>query len=87
MANVDYRGLAGSIEKASAGLVDDPGADASDRKRVRFTEISGEEGGIGRHNDRRIVAEAESGVRQHHNVAQAGGSNAPPLLSKQSVVG
>jgi hypothetical protein len=59
VADVDYRGLAGGIEIAPAGVIDDPAAIASDCERVRFPKISGEEGGVGRHDDKQIVAEGE----------------------------
>jgi hypothetical protein len=40
-------------------VIDDPAAIASDCERVRFPKISGEEGGVGRHDDKQIVAEGE----------------------------
>ncbi len=59
MADVDYRGLAGGIEVAAAGLIDDPAAFTADGERVSFSEISREERGVGGHDGRQIVAERE----------------------------
>ena len=59
VADVDYRGLAGGIEVAAAGLINDPAALAADGERISFSEISREERGVGRHDRRQIVAERE----------------------------
>src|SRR4030081_2681457 len=59
VAVVDYCGLAGGIEVAAAGLVDDPTALAADGDWVSISEISREERGVGRHDGRQIVAEGE----------------------------
>ena len=57
VADVDYCGLAGGIEVAAAGLVNDPAALAADGDWVSISEISREERGVGRHDGRQIVAE------------------------------
>jgi len=59
VADADYGGLAAGVEKTTAASVDDPAAFASCPDRIVFAKISREEGGVGRHGDRRIVAEAE----------------------------
>jgi hypothetical protein len=58
MADVDYRGLAARIQIATAALIDDPTALAANGDWIGFAEISREERGVGRHDDRRIVTEA-----------------------------
>ena len=59
VADADYGGLAAGVEKTTAASVDNPAAFASCRDRIVFAKISREEGGVGRHDNRRIVAEAE----------------------------
>ena len=59
MTDVDYGGLAGRIEIAAAGLINDPAAFTADGERVNSMEISREERGVGRHDGRQIVAEGE----------------------------
>ena len=60
VADADDGGLAACIEVAAPGLVDDPAAFAADREWILFAEISREERGVLRHDDRRIVAEGKT---------------------------
>src|SRR5229473_338447 len=60
VADADYRGLAGSVEETAAILIDDPATFATGGDGIRLAKVSREEGGVGRHGDRRIVAEAET---------------------------
>src|SRR5438270_12937587 len=59
VANVNYRGLPGRIEKASAGFIDYPTALPLDSERIRLAKISRKQSGVGRHGDKQIVAEPE----------------------------
>jgi len=61
VANVDHRGLAGGIEIAAAGLVDDRAAFAADGDWVGLAEVPRKKSGVGLHDGRQIVAEAELG--------------------------
>ena len=60
VADADYRGLAAGVEEPATILIDDPTAFAANGDGIRLAKISREEGGVGRHDDRRIVAEAET---------------------------
>jgi hypothetical protein len=59
VADADYGGLAAGVEVTTAILIDDPAAVAANRDGILFAKISREEGGVGRHDNKRIVAEAE----------------------------
>ena len=61
MADADDGGFATGVEITAAGLVDDPAAFATSGNGIGFVKISGEEGGIGRHDDTEIVAEGKLG--------------------------
>ena len=87
MADVDHRGLAGGIEVAAAGLINDPAAFTADGERVGFSEISREERGVGRHDGRQIVAEGELARGKYCELAELGRSGAAPLQRRESVVG
>ena len=81
VADGDHGGLAAGIEVTAAGLVDDPAAFAACGNRIGFAQISGEEGGIGRHDDAGIVAEGKLGwMPRIDDGAEMGCSRAAPLL-------
>ena len=67
VANVDHRGLAGGIEIAAAGLVDDRATFAADGDWVGLAEVPWKKSGVGLHDGRQIVAEgnwAEASTRE-----------------------
>jgi hypothetical protein len=83
VANADDGGLAAGVEEAAATLVDDPATFPADGDGVIFAEIAREEGGVGRHDDRGIVADEKDSDRcQEITIAPRRGSNAAPTKNE-----
>ncbi len=59
VTDIDHGSLPAGVEITASVLIDDPAALAPDGDWVGFAKISRKQGGVGRHDSRQIVTEAE----------------------------
>ena len=86
MADADDGGLAAGVEIAATGLVDDPAASAMSGDRIGFAKTSGEEGGIGWHDDAEIVAEGKlAWMPRMDEVPGRGAAVLPPARERDTL--
>ena len=88
VADVYYRCLAAGVEVTTTILINDPAALAANNDGIVFAKISGEEGGVGRHDDGGIVADEKDSERcQEFTIAPRRGAAMPHPRKERGVVG